>query len=43
MKTVIAALLICFTSLTALAAKKPNFSGTWIFNPEKSRNIGTSA
>ena len=39
MKTTIGALLICFASLAAFAANPPDFSGTWIFNPEKSKNI----
>lgn len=40
MKTRIAALLICFVSLPALAANPPDFSGKWVFNPGKSKNIG---
>ena len=40
MKTAIGALLICFTTLTAVAAKHPDFSGTCVLNPEKSKNIG---
>lgn len=39
MKSAIA-LLICFTNLVALAAKQPDFSGIWVFNPEKSKNVG---
>jgi len=40
MKTRISILAICFVSLAAFAAKRPEFSGTWIFNPDKSQNIG---
>jgi len=40
MKTTIGALLICLTSIAAFAAKQPDFSGVWILNPEKSKNIG---
>jgi len=40
MKSAIAVLLICLVGLTAFAAKRPDFSGTWIFNPDKSKNIG---
>jgi hypothetical protein len=40
MKTTVGALLICFASLAAFAANPPDFSGRWIFNPEKSKNVG---
>jgi len=40
MKTNIGALLLCSASLAALGANIPDFSGRWIFNPEKSKNIG---
>jgi hypothetical protein len=41
MKTKIAALLlICFVTLPADAANPPDFSGGWVFNPGKSKNIG---
>jgi len=40
MRKAITLLLICLLSLTALAAKRPDFSGTWIFNPDKSKTIG---
>lgn len=40
MKTRIAALLICFVTLPAYAANPPDFSGRWVFNPGKSKNIG---
>jgi len=41
MKTsIIAMLLIVAGSLSALAAKRPEFSGIWTFNPDKSQNIG---
>lgn len=36
----IAMLLILAVSLSAFAAQRPEFSGIWIFNPDKSRNIG---
>jgi hypothetical protein len=39
-KTKIAGLLMCFVSLAAFAADPPDFSGKWIFNPGKSKNIG---
>lgn len=41
MKTKIAALLLfCFVTLPAHAANPPDFSGGWVFNPGKSKNIG---
>lgn len=40
MKTTMVVLLICFASLAVFAAKHPEFSGTWTFNPEKSKHIG---
>src|SRR5262245_28262960 len=40
MKKIIVVLIIGLMSVGALAAKRPDFSGTWIFNPEKSKNIG---
>jgi hypothetical protein len=41
MKMKIAALLlICFVTLPAHAANPPDFSGGWVFNPGKSKNIG---
>src|SRR5215469_15609564 len=40
MKATIGALLICLASLAAFASKHPDFSGTWTFSPEKSKNIG---
>jgi len=40
MKSAITVLLICLIGLTAFAAKRPDFSGTWIFNPDKSKNVG---
>jgi hypothetical protein len=40
MKTTIGVLLICLASIAALAAETPDFSGKWIFNPGKSKNIG---
>lgn len=43
MKTVISAALICFAVTTTFAVRRPDFSGTWIINPEKSRSIGMMA
>lgn len=40
MKTTIGVFVICLVSLAALAAKHPDFSGTWTFIPEQSKNIG---
>jgi hypothetical protein len=41
MKTsIIAMLFILAGSLAALAAKRPEFSGIWTFNPDQSQNIG---
>ncbi|HEX2665991.1 MAG TPA: hypothetical protein VHM93_24395 [Candidatus Acidoferrum sp.] len=40
MKARIAVLLICFVTLPAYAANSPDFSGRWVFNPGKSKNIG---
>lgn len=31
---------VCLTALTAFAAKRTDFSGTWQLNSEKSKNIG---
>lgn len=32
--------LLCLTSVGALAAKHPDFNGSWEFNPGKSKNVG---
>ena len=40
MKVATGVLLICSATIAAFAANKPDFSGTWIFSPEKSKNIG---
>ena len=32
--------MFCLTTGVALAAQPTNFSGTWQFNPEKSKNVG---
>src|SRR6266436_6186707 len=32
--------LICFVAVTAFAAKRPDFAGSWEFNAAKSTNIG---
>lgn len=34
---------ISFVALSSFAADRPNFSGTWEFKPEKSKNIGMMA
>ena len=31
---------LCVTAVLAIAAERPNFSGSWQFNPEKSKNVG---
>lgn len=31
---------VCLLSLAMFAAKRPDFSGTWVFDPGSSRNIG---
>jgi hypothetical protein len=36
-------LAICLVSLAALAVEQTDFSGTWDFNTEKSKNIGMMA
>ena len=40
MKTLTIAMLLLLAGLSASAAKQPEFSGIWIFNPDKSQNIG---
>ena len=40
MKNIVAVLAICLSSLTAFSAQRPDFSGTWVFTPESSKNIG---
>ena len=40
MKRTIGVLLTCLVSFTAFATNRPDFSGAWILNPEKSQNIG---
>jgi len=40
MKTILSALLIGLLMLAAFAAPPPNFSATWVFNREKSKNLG---
>lgn len=34
---------VCLSTLTAFAARRPDFSGTWEFNTVKSKNIGMMA
>src|SRR5215470_11830337 len=43
MKTRLSILAICLVSLAAFAAEQTDFSGTWDFNTEKSKNIGMMA
>ena len=40
MKRTIGVLLTCLVSFTAFATNRPDFSGAWILNSEKSQNIG---
>lgn len=40
MKTKIAVVVVCLASLVAPAANRADFSGTWVFSPEKSKNVG---
>lgn len=40
MKRTIGVPAICLLSLAMFAAKQPDFSGTWVFNPGGSKNIG---
>ncbi len=43
MKTQFLISAICLASLVTFAAEQTNFSGTWEFNTEKSKNIGMMA
>ena len=43
MRIAICRFAICFVSMAALAAQRPDYSGTWTFNPDKSKNIGMMA
>lgn len=40
MKIRVVMLLICAAAILAFAGQGPDFSGTWIFSPPKSRDIG---
>ncbi len=40
MKRKLLGLVVCLTAAAALAAKTPDFSGTWEFNTKKGENIG---
>lgn len=40
MKTSTIAMLLILAAISAFAVQRPEFSGIWIFNPDKSRNIG---
>ena len=40
MKTRLCAIALCLTSVFAIAASHSMFSGSWEFNPSKSKNIG---
>lgn len=31
---------VCLLTVAALAAQRPDFGGSWEFNPEKSKNVG---
>ena len=39
MKTKILA-FVCLVTVAALAAKPPEFTGSWVFNADKSKNVG---
>lgn len=43
MKTSVLISALCLITLVALAQKQSDFSGSWQFNPEKSKNIGMMA
>ena len=43
MKTQFLVSTICFLTLAVLAGERADFSGTWEFSPEKSKNIGMMA
>jgi hypothetical protein len=43
MKTQFLVSTICLVSLAVLAGEQTDFSGTWEFSPEKSKNIGMMA
>ena len=43
MQTRLIILAICLLGLAAFAVEKTDFSGTWDFNTEKSKNIGMMA
>ena len=43
MKTQFLVSTICFVTLAVLAGEQSDFSGTWEFSPEKSKNIGMMA
>ena len=40
MRKAVSILVICLVNLVVFAAKRPDFSGTWSFVPEKSKNVG---
>src|SRR6185437_7520312 len=40
MKRILGVAALLFSSISGLAAARPDFSGTWTFVPEKSKNIG---
>lgn len=40
MKIILYSVLTAVLALAALAAPKVDFSGTWVFNPSKSKNVG---
>lgn len=40
MKKTVGVLVLCLWSLAAFSASRPDFSGTWVFRPESSKNVG---
>ena len=40
MRKAVSIFVICLVNLVVFAAKHPDFSGTWNFVPEKSKNVG---
>ena len=43
MKTKLLISAMCLVGMAAFAAERPDFSGAWEFNPEKSKNVGMMA
>src|SRR6266851_861643 len=40
MKVKLLSSMLCLMVVAAFAAKRTDFSGVWVFNPEKSKNVG---